>query len=157
MYTLYAYIKWGDIESDLSIESIPREVEAARSLWQAKGEDALDEICALIQPFICCQLVAENFPEWQEYFDDSEFGEFSANVIKVSGVDFSQGSLPSIKAEAWIEVALAENKAPDDVDQWMEEIDDTLGWGVVFGWDFACDDEFDLTMVDHRGIDTSWD
>ena len=141
MNTLHAYIKWGDIESDVSIKTTPKEVEAARALWQDKGEDARDEICALIQPFICCQLVAENFPDWEEYFDDGNFGEFRAKVIKVEGVDFSQGLLPSIKAEAWIEVALCDNKTPGDVDAWMEEIDDTLGWGVVFGWEFEGDDD----------------
>lgn len=158
MKTLVTYIKWGHIGSDLSSESVPREFEAARSLWQAKKENALDEICALIQPFICCQFTAENFPGWEEYFDDGDsgFGEFPAKTIKLLQVDFNHGSIPSVIAEAWIDIALADKKTPADVDTWMEEIDDNLTWGVTFGWEFDGDDDLDLAMLDHRGAEADW-
>ena len=156
MPKIYATVTWGEVDSDVEVENLPDAIVKAKKLYSEDADNNIAQMCELIQPFVTSQLIAENFDEWQEYFDDSDFGEFDARKVNVVGVNFGESTLPAIKAESWIDVRLKDGKMKEDVEAWLEESGDTLDLGVIFGWDFGEDSDEDLTMAEHRGQEAIW-
>ncbi|MDA7760014.1 hypothetical protein N8935_07185 [Amylibacter sp.] len=86
---------------------------------------------------------------------DSNYGEFIASKIKVSGVEFTDDPLPLIRAEAWIEVMIKETVTNDALDNWLDD-EWGLQTGIMWSWDIANDDDLDLAMDEHSGIEALW-
>jgi hypothetical protein len=110
----------------------------------------------LVSKFIKCSFVAENFDDWENYFDNKNYGEFSAVKVSVVGVEFSTNNLPLIRAEAWIDVSIQEKISEDDLNDWLES-----EWGLQTGimWNWAFDngeEDLDLTMMENSGMEAIW-
>ena len=77
----------------LYIDPIPNKILDAENIWNSNGGKSTPKICALVSKFIKCNFIAENFEDWENYFDNKNYGEFSAVKVNVVGVDFSTNGL----------------------------------------------------------------
>ena len=153
---IYTNVEWFSATDDPEKNAIPNKILDAENIWNANGCKSTPEICALVSKFIKCNFIAENFEDWENYFDNKNYGEFSAVKINVVGVDFSTNGLPLIRAEAWIDVSIQEKISDDDLNDWLES-EWGLQTGVMWNWAFDEDDgDLDLTMMENSGMEAIW-
>ena len=152
---LYANVDWFTVPDELEVDALPTELSNARQLWEKNSRKSTSELCKSIEKFINCQFLAENMSGWEAYFPDNNFGEFSAIKINVVGVDFSEPALPSIRAEAWIKVSILENVSDEDLEEWAES-EWGLHSGIMWSWKLDIDDDLDLAMEEHSGLEAHW-
>ena len=153
---IYTNVEWFSATDEPEKNAIPNKILDAENIWNANGGKSTPEICALVSKFIKCNFIAENFEDWENYFDNKNYGEFSAVKVNVVGVDFSTNGLPLIQAEAWIDVSIQEKISDDDLNDWLES-EWGLQTGVMWNWAFDEDDEdLDLTMMENSGMEAIW-
>jgi len=153
---IYTNVEWFSATDDPNKNLIPSEIIEAKNVWNANGGKSTSEICMLVSKFIKCNFIAENFEDWENYFDNKNHGEFSAIKVNVVGVEFSTNNLPLIRAEAWIGVSIKEKISEDDLNDWLES-----EWGLQTGimWNWAFDngeEDLDLTMMENSGMEAIW-
>ena len=153
---IYTNVEWFSATDDPDENLIPSDIIEAKNIWNANGGKSTSEICMLVSKFIKCSFVAENFDDWENYFDNKNYGEFSAVKVSVVGVEFSTNNLPLIRAEAWIDVSIQEKISEDDLNDWLES-----EWGLQTGimWNWAFDngeEDLDLTMMENSGMEAIW-
>ena len=105
---IYTNVEWFSATEDPDKISIPSKILEAKNIWDTNGGKSTSKICELLSEFVNCNFIAENFEDWANYFDDKNYGEFSAVKVNVVGVDFSTNNLPLIRAEAWINTLIHE-------------------------------------------------
>ena len=70
-------------------------------------------------------------------------------------MDFSDHTLPSIRAEAWIKVQLKEGISDEQLDELIE-----TEWGLVSGimwsWNLPNENDLDLFMEENKGVEAVW-
>ena len=153
---IYTNVEWFSATDDPEKNAIPNKILDAENIWNSNGGKSTPEICALVSKFIKCNFIAENFEDWENYFDNKNYGEFSAVKVNVVGVDFSTSGLPLIRAEAWIDVSIQEEISDDDLNDWLES-EWGLQTGVMWNWAFDEDDgDLDLTMMENSGMEAIW-
>ena len=153
---IYTNVEWFSATDDPEKNAIPNKILDAENIWNSNGGKSTPEICALVSKFIKCNFIAENFEDWENYFDNKNYGEFSAVKVNVVGVDFSTSGLPLIRAEAWIDVSIQEKISDDDLNDWLES-EWGLQTGVMWNWAFDEDDgDLDLTMMENSGMEAIW-
>ena len=152
---IYTNVNWFTISDYPDENLIPDEIHQAKKIWDSNGGKNTEELCNLVSNYINCNFIADNFSDWENYFDDSNYGEFIASKIKVSGVKFTDDPLPLIRAEAWIEVMIKETVTIDALDNWLDD-EWGLQTGIMWGWDIANDDDLDLAMEENSGIEALW-
>ena len=153
---IYTNVEWFSAAEDPDKNSLSNKIIEARNVWNANGGKSTSEICALVSKFIECTFIAENFDNWENYFDNKNYGEFSAVKVNVVGVEFSTQNLPLIRAEAWIDVSIQEKISKDELDDWLES-EWGLQTGIMWNWTFGDDDRgLDLTMMENSGMEAIW-
>jgi len=153
---IYTNVEWFSATDDPNKNLIPSEIIEAKNVWNANGGKSTSEICMLVSKFIKCNFIAENFEDWENYFDNKNHGEFSAIKVNVVGVEFSTNNLPLIRAEAWIGVSIKEKISEDDLNDWLES-EWGLQTGIMWNWAFDNDEEdLDLTMMENSGMEAIW-
>ena len=153
---IYTNVEWFSATDDPNKNLIPSEIIEAKNVWNANGGKSTSEICMLVSKFIKCNFIAENFDDWENYFDNKNYGEFSAVKVSVVGVEFSTNNLPLILAEAWIDVSIQEIISEDDLNDWLES-EWGLQTGIMWNWAFDNDEEdLDLTMMENSGMEAIW-
>jgi len=153
---IYTNVEWFSATDEPEKNAIPNKILDAENIWNANGGKSTPEICALVSKFIKCNFIAENFEDWENYFDNKNYGEFSAVKVNVVGVDFSTNGLPLIQAEAWIDVSIQEKISDDDLNDWLES-EWGLQTGVMWNWTFDEDNgDLDLTMMENSGMEAIW-
>lgn len=152
---LYANVDWFTVPDELDENDLPQEITSARQMWENKSQKSSPELCSQIEKLINCQYLAENMSGWEEYFPDSNFGEFTACKVNVVGVEFTEAALPSIRAEAWIPVSILENVNDDDLEEWAES-EWGLQSGIMWSWNLEIDEDVDLAMEEHSGAEAYW-
>ena len=154
--TIYTNVEWFSTTDDPEKNLLPNKIIKARNVWNTNGGKSTSEICTLVSRFIKCNFISENFNGWEKYFDNSNYGEFSAVKVNVVGVDFSNNNLPLIRAEAWIDVSIQEKISEDDLNDWLES-EWGLQSGIMWNWVFDDDDgDLDLTMMENSGMEAIW-
>ena len=153
---IYTNVEWFSATDDPDKNLIPSEIIEAKNVWNTGGGKSTSEICMLVSKFIKCNFIAENFEDWENYFDNKTHGEFNAVKVNVVGVEFSTNNLPLIRAEAWIDVSTLEKISEDDLNDWLES-----EWGLQTGimWNWAFDngeEDLDLTMMENSGMEAIW-
>ena len=153
---IYTNVEWFSATDDPDENLIPSKIIEAKNVWNANGGKSTSEICMLVSKFIKCNFIAENFEDWENYFDNKNHGEFSAIKVNVVGVEFSTNNLPLIRAEAWIGVSIKEKISEDDLNDWLES-EWGLQTGIMWNWAFDNDEEdLDLTMMENSGMEAIW-
>ncbi len=153
---IYTNVEWFSATDDPDKNLIPSKIIEAKNVWNANGGKSTSEICMLVSKFIKCNFIAENFEDWENYFDNKNHGEFSAIKVNVVGVEFSTNNLPLIRAEAWIGVSIKEKISEDDLNDWLES-EWGLQTGIMWNWAFDNDEEdLDLTMMENSGMEAIW-
>ena len=153
---IYTNVEWFSATDDPDKNLIPSEIIEAKNVWNTGGGKSTSEICMLVSKFIKCNFIAENFEDWENYFDNKNHGEFSAIKVNVVGVEFSTNNLPLIRAEAWIGVSIKEKISEDDLNDWLES-EWGLQTGIMWNWAFDNDEEdLDLTMMENSGMEAIW-
>lgn len=153
--SIYTTVDWFTAAESPDVSDWPENLKSAKQLWEENGGRSTPEICSLINSFIVCNFLAENMSGWDEFFASENFGEFEAEKVTVVGVEFSDESLPLIRAEAWINVQLKEDVTDDALDEWCE-----AEWGLVSGimwsWNLPNEDDLDLSMEENTGAEAVW-
>ena len=90
---IYTNVEWFSATDEPEKNAIPNKILDAENIWNSNGGKSTPEICALVSKFIKCNFIAENFEDWENYFDNKNYGEFSAVKVNVVGVDFSTNGL----------------------------------------------------------------
>lgn len=152
---IYTNVEWFSATEDPDKDSIPNEILKAKNIWDSNGGKSTTEICELVSKFVSCNFIAENFNDWENYFDDKNYGEFSAVKVNVVGVDFSTNNLPLIRAEAWIDILIKEKISDDDLNDWIES-EWGLQSGIIWNWLLDSEGDLDLTMMENSGIEAIW-
>lgn len=152
---LYANVDWFTVPDELDETDLTEEITNARQIWENNSRKSSPEICSLIEKLIMCQFLAENMSGWEEYFSDSNFGEFTACKVNVVGVEFTEAALPSVRAEAWISVSILENVKDDDLEEWAES-EWGLQSGIMWSWKLETNEDLDLGMEEHSGAEAYW-
>lgn len=153
---IYTNVEWFSATDEPEKNAIPNKILDAENIWNANEGKSTPEICALVSKFIKCNFIAENFEDWENYFDNKNHGEFSAIKVNVVGVEFSTNNLPLIRAEAWIGVSIKEKISEDDLNDWLES-EWGLQTGIMWNWAFDNDEEdLDLTMMENSGMEAIW-
>ena len=153
---IYTNVEWFSATDDPDKNLIPSEIIEAKNVWNTGGGKSTSEICMLVSKFIKCNFIAENFEDWENYFDNKTHGEFNAVKVNVVGVEFSTNNLPLIRAEAWIDVSTLEKISEDDLNDWLES-EWGLQTGIMWNWAFDNDEEdLDLTMMENSGMEAIW-
>ena len=152
---IYTNVEWFSVTEDPDKDSIPNEILKAKNIWDSNGGKSTAEICELVSKFVSCKFIAENFNDWENYFDDKNYGEFSAVKVNLVGVDFSTNNLPLIRAEAWIDILIKEKISDDDLNNWIES-EWGLQSGIIWNWLLDSEGDLDLTMMENSGIEAIW-
>ena len=152
---IYTNVEWFSATDDPDKISIPSKILEAKNIWDTNGGKSTSKICELLSEFVNCNFIAENFEDWANYFDDKNYGEFSAVKVNVVGVDFSTNNLPLIRAEAWINTLIHEKISDDDLNDWLES-EWGLQTGIMWNWEFDDDGDLDLTMMENSGMEAIW-
>ena len=152
---LYANVDWFTIPDGLDKDYLPKELAKVRKLWDQNSQKSSPEICKAVEKHVTCQYIAENMSGWEDYFPNNNFGEFAARKVNVVGVEFSDGALPLVRAEAWIPVSILENVGDDDLEEWAEA-EWGLQSGIIWSWNLEIDDDIDLAMEEHSGLEAYW-
>ena len=152
---LYASVDWFTVPDELDENDLPQEIISARQMWENNFQKSSPELCLKIEKLITCQYLAENMSGWEEYFPDSNFGEFAACKVNVVGVEFTGAALPSVRAEAWIPVSILENVNDKDLEEWAES-EWGLQSGIMWSWKLEIHEDVDLAMEEHSGAEAYW-
>ena len=152
---IYTNVEWFSATEDPDKISIPSKILEAKNIWDTNGGKSTSKICELLSEFVNCNFIAENFEDWANYFDDKNYGEFSAVKVNVVGVDFSTNNLPLIRAEAWIDILIKEKISDDDLNDWIES-EWGLQSGIIWNWLLDSEGDLDLTMMENSGIEAIW-
>ena len=152
---LYASVAWFTVPDEPDINGLSKELAKVRKLWGQNAQKSSPELCKAVEKYVTCQYLAENMSGWEDYFPDNNFGEFAASKVNVVGVEFSDGALPSVRAEAWIPVSILENVNDDDLEEWAEA-EWGLQSGIIWSWNLEVDDDIDLAMEEHSGLEAYW-
>lgn len=152
---IYANVNWFTVSDDQDFNDIPNTLKSAKALWDENGNQSNSKICNILNDLITCNFLAENMSGWENYFVNIDYGEFKAEKVTVLGVDFTDQTLPSIRAEAWIKVQLKEGISDEQLDEWIE-----TEWGLVSGimwsWDLPNENDLDLFMEENKGVEAVW-
>jgi hypothetical protein len=156
-----AYIKWGaPDEQPADEDSVPESLRKAKKLWEAaggrEGKDPtkLKEICELTAKALKCCFLKCNLTKLTDEKDDLLSEEVEGKDVVVLGVDFSDGLIPSVKAQARLKIAFKKPfLSEEDIRAWEEE-NDYLDAGVVFQFDTEDPDYFGA-LFNHQGLELS--
>jgi len=145
-------VKWGVPAEQPSIEELPSEFSQAQELWSQDKNGNFDKIVALLEPYLSARFLLSEINSYEELFiaDDDEI---EADNVKIVGVDFDASSpIPSVKAEAELELHKQSDFSSIDMEKWEEE-NGSLYDGISFCWSFDDEvlDEYDTCIYEHEG------
>ena len=161
MIEVYGNMDWfSAAEQPNGFDELPPVFLEGFELWEADAAGNANLIVEKLAPYIGATFVADNIEGWEDYLDDSSFGEFLAKKIRVVGIDFSVNPPPLVKVEAWFDVELTASKTSEAFAEWIdEEHEGELYSCIVFSWDFDLEEDLDsledldLTVGDHQGCE----
>lgn len=139
-----------------SEDSLPKNILEAKKIWEEIAYKSSDRVVELVKHHISCSFVAENIDDWRRLLRDENGGEFEANEIIVTDVDFSNGPLPLVSLACTFVLPLAESVSAEDVEGELEN--DCWGWGgcIIPRWHFSEElglEDLDLTVGEHNGVE----
>ncbi len=146
-------MSWFDtVDNPKDISVLPPAFAEAKRLWEEDREGNFEAIEELLGHYVQGLFLPENINGAEQLFPDRA-GESEATEVRVVGFDFSQGNIPTVKAEAWFEIDVVDGFDEIDLERWQEK-NDFLYSAVSFCWDIDMDGrdfEFDFTWQDHQG------
>ena len=111
-----------------------------------------EKIVSLIEPYLSASFILSEIPAYEELFK-TEDDLVEAEIVRIVGVDFDVSSpIPSIKAEAEVELNKIESFSNIDLEKWQEE-NGFLYDGISFCWSFddIDSDDLDTCIYEHEG------
>lgn len=148
---IIATIKWATCGEDLDINQLPPQFVEAKRLGVSDDPKDIETACNLVAPFVKCSFVTDNVDgDLSEILTIED--EIYADEVILSGVDFSESDLPSIKAHGFFLVESVGKFSKSKFTRWQED-NDMLDNGITFYWDFGNpESEHDLNLVIHSGL-----
>ena len=74
--TIYANMDWfSAADQPPSMKDLPTEFSKAQKLWKKDGEENLQKIIALLQPYLRASLVLDNISNWDQLFDAAQIDD----------------------------------------------------------------------------------
>jgi hypothetical protein len=121
-----------------SFEELPPVFLEAKELWEKGKERNLPEVTALLNPYLRASFVLEQLPGAEQLFANPEHlprsPEFKATALKLVGVNFSEGPLPSCKLEAEFELPITLKFKEMDLRKWQHQ-HGLLSKALCFYWE----------------------
>ena len=145
-------VKWGIPAEQPTIEELPSAFSEAKALWSQDSKGNYEKIVSLIEPYLSASFILSEIPAYEELFK-TEDDLVEAEIVRIVGVDFDVSSpIPSIKAEAEVELNKIESFSNIDLEKWQEE-NSSLYDGISFCWSFddIDPDDFDTCIYEHEG------
>lgn len=146
-----AHIDWGtSTDNTDDFDKLPPEFSKAKTAFDAGN---MKEACDLLTPFISCQFIASNlYGDINSLLGIDEDDEINATSVRIDQLDFSTGSIPSIKATAVFEFITENCIDETGVEAWEEE-NESLDNALSFSWAIDdLDDELDQSISEHEGL-----
>lgn len=139
-----------------SDDSLPENILEAKKIWEASAYKSSDRVVELIKHHVLCSFIADNIDDWRRILRDDNDGEFEADEINVTDVDFSNGPLPLLSLECKFTLPLAQSVSAEDIVSELEG--DAWGWGgcIIPRWEFPSSmglEDLDLTIGEHNGVE----
>lgn len=151
-FFVYACIDWFSTVDDVEdIKDLPQIFEKLAAI-----NDISDEDLSIVNQYLKCRFVSENFSGWDDFIEDDNDGEFESDETNIVGLDFTARNIPSTRAEANLEVKLRKGVSTADFEAWIDESGSLLSDGVIFYWDFASIEkleDLDFTQEEHLGLE----
>ena len=145
-------VKWGIPAEQPTIEELPSTFSEAKALWSQDSKGNYEKIVSLIEPYLSASFILSEIPAYEELFK-TEDDLVEAEIVRIVGVDFDVSSpIPSIKAEAEVELNKIESFSSIDLGKWQEE-NGFLYDGISFYWSFddIDSDDLDTCIYEHEG------
>ena len=145
-------VKWGIPAEQPTIEELPSAFSEAKALWYQDSKGNYEKIVSLIEPYLSASFILSEIPAYEELFK-TEDDLVEAEIVRIVGVDFDMSSpIPSIKAEAEVELNKIESFSNIDLGKWQEE-NGFLYDGISFYWSFddIDSDDLDTCIYEHEG------
>ena len=145
-------VKWGIPAEQPILEQLPTTFSEAQTLWSQDSKGNYEKIVPLIEPYLSASFILSEIPAYEELFK-TEDDLIEAEIVRIVGVDFDVSSpIPSIKAEAEVELNKIESFSNIDLEKWQEE-NSSLYDGISFCWSFddIDPDDFDTCIYEHEG------
>lgn len=135
---------------------LPENILEAKKIWQESAYKSSDRVVELIKHHVSCSFIADNIANWRGLLRDDNDGEFEADEINVTDVDFSNGPLPLLSLECQFTLPLAQSVSAEDIVSELEG--DACGWGgcIIPRWEFQSSmglEDLDLTIGEHNGVE----
>lgn len=143
-------------EQPASDDLLPENILEAKKIWEESAYKSSDRVVELIKHYVSCSFVADNIDDWRRILRDHNDGEFEADDINVTDVDFSNGPLPLLSLECKFTLPLAQSVSAEDIVSELEG--DAWGWGgcIIPRWEFPSSmglEDLDLTIGEHNGVE----
>ncbi len=129
-----AYIQSGTADPNCPAELIPQEVRKAAELWKSRGEEANEEILALLSACLTANFVPENISGLDDLIVETE--DVEAYEVVATGFHFTEGALPSITAYANYRLTTVGPVDGERLEEWQDEEGEYLTDCVNFFWAF---------------------
>lgn len=139
-----------------SEDLIPETILEAKKIWEDNAYKSTARVLELVNPYISCNFIADNIDDWRWLLRDDNEGEFVADEIIVTDVDFSNSPLPAVSLECIFTLPLADTVSVGDIESELE--DDCWSWRdcIIPCWELAEEvglEELDLTIGEHNGVE----
>ncbi len=145
-----AYIQSGTADPNCPPELVPQEVRKAAEFWNAQGEEAYEEILALLSRCLKANFVPENISRLDELIVETE--DVEAYEVVATDFHFHGGVLPSVSAYANYRLTTVGPVDEERLEEWQDEESEYLTDCVNFFWAFEDpSEEWSNVLGDHEG------
>ncbi len=108
-----------------------------------------DQATELLSSYLTATFCAENIPDLEMLLASTD--DVEGEEVTVSAARFDGQNTPAIKAEAVFTLPFLTDVDEDEIENWEEEVDDSLATCVTFGWAFSSDDPpWDGWLLEHE-------